>query len=570
MSETPQGYSGPLPAYYVQSSTPQTPNLGLTLVGIDPIVAYNFVLIDNNSGGGGGSVKVNGATVTNPNFNGTTPAAGAGFTNVTFQVSGSNVSAELLLPANTPAVGGQALASYNSTTGAFTTVAVGSGTVTSFSAGNLSPLFTTSVATATTTPALTFALTNAGGGTVFGNSGTSSGAPAYTIAPQLGVPGTSTGTIALASSTASGLYTITAPANAATPTLTLPTGTGTFAVTASSPIVLNATTGNLTAPTAVTSASSLTSNAVVLGAGGQATQTLSAFTTDGVTQLNIGPADTTNNGILGLKGKTSGTATFTAPAVAGTSTNGIVCSNNLLLPAGTQSAPAFSFSGGVSTGFSSLTSNEINFSNAGVQTLSLYGGGPVLANLPNTGIFAFTSGSASSTGQDTGISRLGAGSIAFGNASATSDTSANLSFNTVIKYGGSATVGQGVPSEIVLSDLTAQSAAITATNIIASAPRTGMYKVIWSATITTADGVSSVLGGTNGFQVVYTSPTDSVTKTTVPGNSVTSSANTTGTAVGGVEVIYAKTATAIQYKYDYTSATPGQMVYELHIRLVAL
>lgn len=34
----------------------------------------------------------------------------------------------------------------------------GSGTVTSFSAGNLSPLFTASVATATTTPALSFAL----------------------------------------------------------------------------------------------------------------------------------------------------------------------------------------------------------------------------------------------------------------------------------------------------------------------------------------------------------------------------------------------------------------------------
>jgi hypothetical protein len=37
----------------------------------------------------------------------------------------------------------------------------GTGTVTSFSAGNLSPLFTTSVATSTTTPALSFALSNA-------------------------------------------------------------------------------------------------------------------------------------------------------------------------------------------------------------------------------------------------------------------------------------------------------------------------------------------------------------------------------------------------------------------------
>ena len=92
----------------------------------------------------------------------------------------------------------------------------------------------------------------------------------------------------------------------------------------------------------------------------------------------------------------------------------------------------------------------------------------------------------------------------------------------------------------------------------------------WSAAITTADGVSSVLGGTNGFQVIYTSPTDSVVKTTVAGNSVTSSANTTGTAVGGVEVIYAKNATNIQFTYGYTSATPGQMIYELHVTLESL
>jgi len=53
------------------------------------------------------------------------------------------------------------------------------GTVTSFSSGNLSPLFTTSVATATTTPALSFALSNANAYTVFGRFAGSSGAPSY-------------------------------------------------------------------------------------------------------------------------------------------------------------------------------------------------------------------------------------------------------------------------------------------------------------------------------------------------------------------------------------------------------
>jgi hypothetical protein len=55
----------------------------------------------------------------------------------------------------------------------------GAGTVTSFSAGTLSPLFTTSVATATTTPALSFSLSNAAANTVFGNNTSGSAAPGF-------------------------------------------------------------------------------------------------------------------------------------------------------------------------------------------------------------------------------------------------------------------------------------------------------------------------------------------------------------------------------------------------------
>jgi hypothetical protein len=59
------------------------------------------------------------------------------------------------------------------------TLGAGTGTVTSFSAGNLAPLFTTSVATATTTPALTFSLSNAAAHTYFGNPTGGSAAPAF-------------------------------------------------------------------------------------------------------------------------------------------------------------------------------------------------------------------------------------------------------------------------------------------------------------------------------------------------------------------------------------------------------
>lgn len=60
----------------------------------------------------------------------------------------------------------------------------GAGTVTDFTAGTLSPLFTTSVATSTTTPALSFALTNAAATTVFGRAAGTLGAPTYSSAPQ--------------------------------------------------------------------------------------------------------------------------------------------------------------------------------------------------------------------------------------------------------------------------------------------------------------------------------------------------------------------------------------------------
>src|SRR5579883_1605852 len=55
----------------------------------------------------------------------------------------------------------------------------GGGGVSSFSSGNLSPLFTTSVATPSTTPALSFTLSTAAAHTFFGNFTGSTGAPSY-------------------------------------------------------------------------------------------------------------------------------------------------------------------------------------------------------------------------------------------------------------------------------------------------------------------------------------------------------------------------------------------------------
>ena len=167
-------------------------------------------------------------------------------------------------------------------------------------------------------------------------------------------------------------------------------------------------------------------------------------------------------------------------------------------------------------------------------------------------------------GTDTGISRLGAASLAIGNGTA-GDTTGNLSFNKVIKYAGVATVSAGVPSELATVDLTAQSAAITATTLYSvPAAGAGMYRITWVAMITTA-GTTSALGGTNGFQISFTSPTDSVVKTDSPTTPIISAANTTGTSISGCEVVYAKASTNIQYAFGYSSSGTT-MVYELHCK----
>lgn len=247
----------------------------------------------------------------------------------------------------------------------------------------------------------------------------------------------------------------------------------------------------------------------------------------------------------------------------------------------------------------SSTTNGGNANNTSVQlafanSLTNSGAGTVQTAVGSTPTFAPTAGSAAfvgfgltptinqtstSSGNYTGIllnvvetSLKGSANkfltLQGGTTGGTTKFEVNNS-GVIDNYNGTATVRNGVPASTIASDLTAQSAAIGATTLV-SAPATGVYRINWSATITTRDGATSVLGGTNGFQVIYTSPTDSVVKTTVSGNSTTSAANTTGTAVGGSIVIYAKTGTNIQYQYDYTSATPGQMVYELHITLEAL
>jgi hypothetical protein len=116
----------------------------------------------------------------------------------------------------------------------------GGGTVSSFSAGNLSPLFTTTVTNPTTTPNLSFTLSNAPAGTIYGNPGGAPAPPSFntpgsfsgigtvtniaTTSPISGGPITTTGTISCPTcvTSVSGTANQITSSGGTTPTLSIP------------------------------------------------------------------------------------------------------------------------------------------------------------------------------------------------------------------------------------------------------------------------------------------------------------------------------------------------------------
>lgn len=137
----------------------------------------------------------------------------------------ANSGAYIRLPIGTA---GQALTvNGGATAPVWTTLGGGSGTVTSMSSGNFSPLFTTSVATATTTPALSFTASTAAAHTYYGNNTGSTATPAFSSIvaadlPTIGLGGGGTG-----QTTASAAFNALAPATAAGG-LIVGTGTNTY------------------------------------------------------------------------------------------------------------------------------------------------------------------------------------------------------------------------------------------------------------------------------------------------------------------------------------------------------
>lgn len=177
-------------------------------------------------------------------------------------------------------------------------------------------------------------------------------------------------------------------------------------------------------------------------------------------------------------------------------------------------------------------------------------------------------------GSDTSISRDSAGVVDIGNGMAGSKTG-TLQLTTakllgfISQYNGVTTVDNGVPAEYAKADLLTQGAAIGSTLLYAvPASGAGMYRISWSAKVTRVATTSSVLGGTNGFQIIYTDADDSTVPTTPA--SVTNNGNLVTTQISGVVVVNAKASTNINYTMDYTSVGATTMQFSLHVKLEKL
>lgn len=164
---------------------------------------------------------------------------------------------------------------------------------------------------------------------------------------------------------------------------------------------------------------------------------------------------------------------------------------------------------------------------------------------------------ATTADRDTGLSRLGAASLALGNGTL-GDTTGNFSLNKVIKYGGVSTVANGIPSEYATLNLTGQAASIGSTPLYA-VPSTGagIYRINYYLDVSTA-GVGGTLTVTFGW-------TDANSAESITSASV-SLGGVTGDFTQGVITLYSKASVNITYLTTFTVGT-GSPQYELRTRL---
>lgn len=237
-----------------------------------------------------------------------------------------------------------------------------------------------------------------GGGTV-----TSVGLTAPAILNVSGSPVTTSGTLALTLATESANTVFSGPTSggATTPTFRtlvsadLPAGTGTVTSVSGTANQIDVATGTTTPVISL--------DTVLIAPG-----TVSVPGGNLSSGANSGAA-----GVLNLQGSTSGTASITAPAVAGTNTNGVTFSNVILAPNGAGGTTAYGFTGAANWGMFRDATNGLIFAVGGTSTAGFQGSGKGLM-VSNTGLLSFTSSGITAANIDVAVSRDSAGVLDIG------------------------------------------------------------------------------------------------------------------------------------------------------------
>lgn len=194
--------------------------------------------------------------------------------------------------------------------------------------------------------------------------------------------------------------------------------------------------------TVTASGGALTANAVVLGAGTTDTKVSTGITTNGVAELDLGVAGT--NGVLGLKGLTSGTATLTAPATAGTSTNPILFSNVIQVPAGALATAGIAI-GAANDGMFQAGAGDLRITATGVAGLRVAG---TFLQIPSNSGLLISSGAIPSA-NDVSVARKAVGVLGVGTGAVASSAGLIQSGMTVFVTGNFTTSGVGTALEAI-------------------------------------------------------------------------------------------------------------------------